>query len=113
MADNDGCKGDCNSVEATYTCDVDKDGKSVCELTTCGNGLVEASETCDDGSNGNNDTGCNTGCLTGAMPGYVCGGGSASIADKCEVCGDGKQTTEYSKCDDGNSKEGDGCSSVC
>jgi len=61
-----------------------------CEL--CGNGVLDAGETCDDG-NTVDDDGCSSAC-------------------QLEVCGDReKQANE--ECDDGNTVSGDGCSSTC
>jgi cysteine-rich repeat protein len=58
---------------------------------TCGNGILDATEQCDDGNNTDGD-GCSATCQT--------------------VCGDGKLLgTE--ECDDGNVKDGDGCSAAC
>lgn len=61
-------------------------------LPSCGNGVDDVNEGCDDGNNANND-GCSATCAL-------------------ETCGDGvKQTCEA--CDDGNSASGDGCSATC
>lgn len=58
---------------------------------TCGNGVLEPSEQCDDGNNQDGD-GCSKSCTT--------------------VCGDGKIVGDE-QCDDGNQDEGDGCSALC
>jgi cysteine-rich repeat protein len=58
---------------------------------SCGNGIVEPNEGCDDGNNTNGD-GCSATCQT--------------------VCGDTKVVGKE-ECDDGNTKDGDGCSAAC
>lgn len=62
----------------------------------CGNSVVEASETCDP---------------PGSTPSTPAGNGNACRAD-CTYCGDGI-TNGQEQCDDGNSANGDGCSSTC
>ena len=62
------------------------------EAAACGNGVLDAGETCDDG-NGIDGDGCDSNCtLTG--------------------CGNGI-TTAGEECDDGNLRDGDCCSSTC
>jgi cysteine-rich repeat protein len=58
---------------------------------SCGNGIVEPNEACDDGNNTDGD-GCSATCQT--------------------VCGDGKKVGKE-ECDDGNTQDGDGCSKAC
>jgi cysteine-rich repeat protein len=58
---------------------------------TCGNGIVETNEDCDDGNNTDGD-GCSATCQT--------------------VCGDGKKVGKE-ECDDSNTNDGDGCNSTC
>lgn len=60
---------------------------------TCGDGVVDAGEPCDDGNTSNND-----GCLVGC---------------KAARCGDGFVRTGVEACDDGNTNDGDGCTSIC
>lgn len=89
----------------------------------CGNGLVEDGESCDDG-NANSGDGCSAECKV--EPGYVCYREGMPCELKSTdpqppnpkpnpgpiVCGDGtRQGTE--ECDDGNTDDGDGCSSEC
>lgn len=56
---------------------------------TCGNGVRNQGEECDDGNAVNND-GCSN-CKIDTD--YVCTGGSDTTADKCkaipDICGDG------------------------
>jgi cysteine-rich repeat protein len=75
-----------NGAEGNYTVDLS------CGGGVCGDGIINAGETCDDGGNGNND-GCSSTCLL-------------------EFCGDGV-TQSNEQCDDGNVISGDGCSSTC
>jgi cysteine-rich repeat protein len=73
----------------------------------CGNGVLSAEETCDDGNTTGGD-GCSADCST-VEPGWQC----RVPGRKCTpLCGDsvliGSET-----CDDGNTTSGDGCSSTC
>ena len=72
---------------------------------TCGNGIVETGEECDNGANngGSTDT-CGTDCKT-----HVCGGGGSAA-----VCGNGV-VEAGEECDDGaaNGTNGDACTSQC
>jgi len=85
---------DCNTdqtcdIGGTYTCK----GGSI--LPTCGDGVVQPPETCDDGNTISGD-GCSTTCQK----------------EHSILCGDGVvQAGE--QCDDGNVISGDGCSSTC
>jgi cysteine-rich repeat protein len=105
---------------------------TTCHLVSCGNGVVEQGEECDDGA-GNGDTKrCTSHCKFN-----VCGDGltfagveqcddgvngvrkdTAACDDDCTfaVCGDGhKNTVALEACDDGanNGKPGDTCSLTC
>ena len=68
------------------------DGEGAC--LTCGNGLVEAGEQCDDGN---------------TTPGDDC---SATCTVETAICGD-TFVTAPEQCDDGNTQAGDGCSDSC
>jgi fibro-slime domain-containing protein len=63
-------------------------------LTTCGDGIVQEGEECDDGVNDGDYGQCFPGCLLG------------------ERCGDGQRQAEE-QCDDRNTQDGDGCSATC
>jgi fibro-slime domain-containing protein len=71
-------------------------GPSECE-SACGDGIVSVGEECDDGTAEN--TGaygkCNPDCTLGPR------------------CGDGILDSDHEQCDDGNTVDGDGCSSTC
>jgi cysteine-rich repeat protein len=60
---------------------------------SCGNGVVEPGEECDDGNTADNDA-----CLSNC---------------RFAACGDGRVRARVEECDDGNQKNGDGCSSRC
>jgi cysteine-rich repeat protein len=127
-APGDGCTGTCQ-VEAGFTCYGGTTAPSVCQ--NCGNGKREGSEGCDDGNVVSGD-GCSNLCTkedgfacdmppAGGWPAGSAGAGSgtnttttSSTADRCYPvgCGDGKITCAE-QCDDGNVKNGDGCSSAC
>jgi fibro-slime domain-containing protein len=75
---------------------------------TCGNGMLDPGEACDDGNKVGGD-GCTPLCQI--ENGYVCPTpGQPCVRDA--VCGDGKLTPPEA-CDDGNTKSGDGCSGDC
>jgi fibro-slime domain-containing protein len=80
-----------------------------CVRTTCGNGMVEGSEACDDGNNDTAD-GCSPFCRK--EPVCPSGGGACNTS-----CGDGLllavDMAAGQQCDDGNNVSGDGCSATC
>jgi len=78
-----------------------------CVRTTCGNGIPEGTEQCDDQNNDTGD-GCSPACRK--EPRCPAEGGACT-----SVCGDGVilATDTDQECDDGNSADGDGCSSDC
>lgn|GEM_PF-2751176 len=65
----------------------------VCRPSTCGNGIVDAAEVCDDGNLLPSD-GCN------------------AVCSATETCGDGVLDSGEA-CDDGNNVAGDCCSTTC
>ena len=73
---------------------IDARFEQVCVLPTCGDGVVDPGEACDDGNAVETDA-----CLSSCMWAY---------------CGDGfVRADEGEECDDGNSLSGDGCNVVC
>ena len=104
----DGCSADCKSDE------------------TCGNGVTDTinGETCDDANSTSGD-----GCSGTCQSNEECGDGIPDPQEECEssnmftqtcdpdctfrVCGDGVFNTVAEECDDGNTNDGDGCSSKC
>ena len=67
---------------------------------------------CDDGNQRPGD-GCSDDCKI--ETGWTCSGGSPIRPDVCaEKCGDGRRFNQDPwYCDDGNTRDGDGCSSRC
>lgn len=85
-----------------------KSGGSDCRPDVCGDGLMWASEECDDGNTIQAD-GCNHKCKI--ERGFTCEE-DESGKSRCYNCGN--DHIDYSEeCDDGNSDDGDGCSSKC
>jgi cysteine-rich repeat protein len=95
--------------------------------SVCGNSIIEAGESCDDGNTDNLD-GCSSTCQTetptcgNSIVEYLeqCDDGNTDPLDGCSatcqienpVCGNG--IVEYlEQCDDNNTDNGDGCSSTC
>ncbi|MGB5502050.1 MAG: DUF4215 domain-containing protein [Polyangiales bacterium] len=83
---------------------------------TCGNGIVEPGEVCDDGNTTTGD-GCGATCLLEAgepcLADPQCQSDDCSIVNSCEdVCGDGF-VEGGEVCDDGNTTGGDGCAADC
>ncbi len=105
------------------------DSSSSHETAFCGNGVVEQNETCDDHNTTDGD-GCSAVCRT--EPHYNCPplGGSCTIIPglppdniddpnhtdipdpPTNTCGNAQLDNDEA-CDDGNTKNGDGCSSKC
>jgi cysteine-rich repeat protein len=99
----------------------------------CGDGIVECSEQCDNGSSNSDITpgACRTSCLFASCGdglvdpdlGELCDDGNTSGCDGCDgsclpeagsSCGDGSLDLGQSEfCDDGNLSNGDGCSELC
>ena len=114
LVDGDGCAATCR-VETGFVC-VDvalpRTAPDVC-VSTCGDGIRASDEGCDD-SNGSAGDGCDAACRI--EPGFQCDDPVIAQAspDDCRParCGDGFRVG-IEGCDDGNSTNGDGCSSVC
>lgn len=91
---------------------------SSCTSAACGDGYVNTTlgETCDDGNTTPND-GCDAACHRQA--GYTCTTVDAVTINDCNhpICGDGlrvgTELTTPNYCDDGNTRNDDGCSSTC
>ncbi|MEZ4366174.1 MAG: kelch repeat-containing protein [Kofleriaceae bacterium] len=95
-----------------------------CALPTCGDGIVDAGEVCDDaGATGAEDT-CNAQCTSDLS----CGNGVLDPGEECDAdvaacqlanctlrrCGNGVTEPELGEvCDDGGNAAGDGCSADC
>lgn len=78
-------------------------------IPTCGNGVVDTGETCDDG-----DVVTETECDYGTMS---CMGCNATCTTELTLtgayCGDGTTDASFEECDDGGTVDGDGCSAAC
>lgn len=99
--------------------------KLTCIVPVCGNQITELGEQCDDGNDVNTDA-CSNSCQN--VTHYSCGGPTAGCiidpqgqytTDNCDdscpipqACGNGI-LEETEGCDDGNTDNGDGCSSIC
>jgi cysteine-rich repeat protein len=91
----------------------------------CGNGVVEAEESCDDGNAEDTDDCLSTCVLASCGDGLVhaeneaCDDGNADSSDDCNEncetarCGDGFVWVGEEACDDGNANDGDDCSNAC
>jgi len=107
----DGCTGRC-TLEPFFRCP--KPGEP-CETTiVCGDLEVVGDEACDDG-NTRDDDGCAADCKS-VEPGYLCPteGGLGGVCEEAteDVCGDARISFgEF--CDDGNTRDDDGCTAEC
>lgn len=83
---------------------------SACSCS-CGDGVRECAEACDDGNTLAGD-GCSPTCTL--EPGFKCTVPEPGGTDVCElaVCGDGLRDGRE-ECDDRNNRDGDGCSAAC
>jgi fibro-slime domain-containing protein len=107
---SDGCTN-CQ-VDSGYACTWNGT-KSTCHAAVCGDGTVEGNESCDDGNTVAGD-GCSPPSGNAALQCKF--EPSCAVGQPCNsVCGDGIRlpTDTSEECDDGNSKNGDGCSSTC
>jgi cysteine-rich repeat protein len=98
-----------------------------CTFVTCGDGILDFSEACDDGNLGSGD-GCTDECdvevcgdgVVQPALGETCDDGAHVDGDGCsarcdeERCGDHVvQADDGETCDDGNALSGDGCNALC
>jgi len=124
-ANGDGCSSTCKleTTTATVAPTTTTPGKTTithwkcptpgqaCEKTTCGDGVREGTEQCDDGNKKALD-GCSPDCeWEPSCPNGKCASrcGDGLLFD-FDADGDGNIDEE---CDDGNTRNGDGCSSTC
>ncbi len=134
--DGDGCSADCMTVENGYRCTTPG---LLCTPDSCGDGELneEMGEECDAGDSGL-DYGIRGMCGKNCHFAHYCGDGLLDPIDiangeecdaggdtsdsyngctweckKVNYCGDGQIQAEHEQCDDGNSVDGDGCSSSC
>ncbi len=127
----DGCSAACR-VEAGFACTAtaqcaaglvcDTLGSDACEAAnTCGNGLLEGAEICDDGDaapGGGCDAACRreagVACTLDAQcgSGLVCDTLGSDTCEPANTCGNGTQDAGEA-CDDGALATGDGCDGSC
>lgn len=114
-SNGDGCSSVC-IIENGYACVEDIDNKSTCSAAWCGDGVAVGAEECDDWGNADGD-GCSSTCKQ--EPGYRCVRTDAQsihciIESSLSLCGNGIKGDQANEgCDDGNTRDGDGCSSFC
>jgi len=82
---------------------------STVAAAVCGNGQIQAGESCDDFNTANGD-GCDATCQVES--GYACTGTPSVCIPTGGGCGDGV-TGAGEACDDFNTTNGDGCNSSC
>jgi len=115
----DGCSGTCQ-LEPGAAC---TGTPSKCTVAKCGNGVQETGEACDCGNDPTNFpsacTGPNglfngdgTGCTKTCTKEPTCRDSTGKTTACSTSCGNGNVETGED-CDDGNNKDGDGCSKDC
>lgn len=94
-------------------------------VVTCGDGVVQGAEQCDDGNHVNTDACLNNCMIATCSDGVVqagveqCDDGNATNTDGCLAtcmpasCGDGFVHAGSETCDDGNSSNADACLNTC
>jgi cysteine-rich repeat protein len=98
---------------------------TVAHVLTCGDGIMEGAEQCDDGNTSNTD-GCLNNCMIATCgDGFIetgveqCDDGNGSNTDAClntcviARCGDGFTEAGVEQCDDGNTSNTDACLNTC
>ncbi len=101
------------SCTLLWGCNDDSSSEDNETVPECGNMVVDAGETCDDG-NTNDGDGCSADCTT-VEDNYLCpdrGGACEQNEPGTAQCGNSKVENKET-CDDGNHNDGDGCSSDC
>ena len=77
-------------------------------MRTCGNGVMDLGESCDDAPPAENGDGCSAACTI--ETGFLCSG-TPSVCTR-DLCGNGA-VDAGEQCDDGMRGAGDGCSPMC
>ena len=98
---------------------------TIANIISCGDGIIEGAEQCDDGNAANTDA-CLPNCMTatcgdGAVRAGVeqCDDSNADNNDAClntcvtAACGDGIVRSGTEQCDDGNQDNNDACLNTC
>ncbi len=113
IIDGDGCSAQCLTEETEEVIEENQEGndgddgeEEPIDISVCGDGTIDGSETCDDGNLEIGD-GCSDSC--NLETGFSCSG-TPSLCTA--TCGDGT-VAGTEQCDDGNIDNGDGCASTC
>ncbi|MFZ9889681.1 MAG: DUF4215 domain-containing protein, partial [Myxococcota bacterium] len=131
VTNGDGCNATCKLEDGAVCANGSSCASGICDATespdrcepanTCGNGVLETGEYCDDGNVTNGD-GCNSTCKI--EDGQVCASGSSCASGICDAtestpqcepantCGNGALEAGEA-CDDGNTIAGDWCDAAC
>jgi cysteine-rich repeat protein len=117
--------GDGYLLAGIEKCDPGLDPACPASCVTCGDGLVENGEECDD-ANASNDDSCLNDCMAARCgDGFIkageeaCDDGNPSNEDGClsdctaARCGDGFVNPEVEACDDANASNDDSCLNDC
>ena len=112
----------CIEGNSDSTCDVIGDERTV---SSCGNGIIDPNEECDDGNDVDDDS-CTNNCnlpicgdgLVQTSNGEECDDGNNDDTDSCidcqlSFCGDGFVQLGVEECDDGNGVDNDDCTNSC
>ncbi len=125
------CGGSCGPCNVGDGCSIGNDCSSgvckekLCQESVCGDGVIQAGETCDDGDLVTvtvptiDGDGCSHVCLV--EPNWKCdpskeaeGGNIVGPSVCTEICGDAAVVPNGEEtCDDGNTTAGDGCNADC
>ena len=125
------CGGPCGPCSAGNGCLEPTDCLSlvctgnICQAPTCGDGIANGDEACDDGNADNTDA-CNASCEPARCGDGVvwtqleqCDDGNLDDTDGCRNncararCGDGVVQVGVEVCDDGNALANDACTNLC
>lgn len=114
LRDADGCTHDC-FIECTSNAQCEEEGTCVMGRCSgvCGDGLLDLlTEQCDDGNKNNADS-CSNLCRINCSNNIQCPTGLCTAGRCSGICGDGTVDGPDELCDDGNLRDGDGCSATC
>ncbi|MCA9606003.1 MAG: putative metal-binding motif-containing protein [Myxococcales bacterium] len=85
-------------------------GAGVCREPGCGNGVVEAGESCDDGANGDPDDGCKDNCSFSCLVDPDCDDGNVCTGEeRCDMATHVCTAGAVLDCDDGDACTADAC----